>query len=98
MDRIEYKGYFIDKTKTGYRISRADNSAHTHLSNLQPSYKLIDNIIDKRIPKRCGLYYLLSHIRLTDDENYKRKLNDYYNMRVSKGEKQLYINIHKKKF
>lgn len=89
MDRIEYKGFFIDRTETGYRISRqSDTSIHTHLRNLSPSYKLIDNIVNKRIPTRCGLYYILSHIRLvTDDEEYKRKLQNYYDVKVNKGKK-----------
>lgn len=99
MERIKYKGFYIDRTKTGYRISRqTDTSIHTHLCNLSPSYKLIDNIVSNRIPKRCGLYYLESHIRLADDKEYKRKLQDYYNVKVNKGRKQQYFNSRKKKF
>lgn len=99
MDRIEYKWFYIDKTQTGYRISRIDDtSVHTHLRNLNPSYKLIDNVVNKRFPTRCGLYYIESHIRLTDDDNYKQKLQDYYDVRVAKGKKQLYYNPKKKKF
>lgn len=63
-----------------------------------PSYKLIDNVTNKCIPKRCGFYYLESHIRIADDEEYKRKLQDYYNVKISKGIKQHYYNPHKKKF
>ena len=41
MKRIMYKGFCIDKTKTGYRISRqSDSSIHTHLRNLSPSTTL----------------------------------------------------------
>ena len=99
MDRIEYKGFYIDKTQTGYRISRIDDtSVHTHLKNLNPSYKLIDNVVNKRIPTRCGLYYIMSHLRLADDADYKQKLQDYYDVRVSKGKKQYYYNPKKKKF
>lgn len=94
MDRIKYKGFFIDRTETGYRISKqSDISIHTHLRNLNPSYKLIDNVVNKRIPTRCGLYYILSHIRIAEDEEYKRKLQDYYDVKVNKGKKQNYINI-----
>ena len=99
MDRIEYKGYYIDKTKTGYRISKqSDISIHTHLRNLSPSYKLIDNVINKHIPNRCGLYYLESHIRVANDEEYKKNLQDYYDVKVNKGKKQFYYNSNKKKF
>lgn len=44
-NRIEYKGFYIDKTENGYRICRQkDTEKHTHLSNLNPSYRLIDNM------------------------------------------------------
>lgn len=97
MDRIEYKGFFIDRTNTGYRISKqSDTSIHTHLRNLNPSYKLIDNVMNKRIPRRCGLYYLQSHIRLANDNEYKRKLQDCYNVKIHKEKKQQYQNSRKK--
>ena len=45
-NRIEYKGFYIDKTENGYRICRQeDTEKHTHLSNLNPSYRLIDNVL-----------------------------------------------------
>ncbi len=99
MERIAYKGFFIDRTDTGYRISKqSDTSVHTHLRNLNPCYKLIDNIINKQIPTRCGLYYIESHVRLTEDEEYKQKLKDYYDVKLNKGKKQKYFNPHKKRF
>lgn len=99
MKRIMYKGFCIDKTKTGYRISRqSDSSIHTHLRNLSPSYKMIENIVRERIPKRCALYYIQPHIRLADDGEYRRKLQNYYNVKVNKGEKQAYYNPSKKRF
>lgn len=97
MERIEYKGFYIDKTKNGYRISKQSNaSIHTHLRNLSPSYKMIDNIVREHIPKRCGSYYIQSHIRLADDGEYKRKLQDYYNVKINKGKKLSYYNPSKK--
>lgn len=99
MERIIYKGFFIDKTKTGYRVSKqSDISVHSHLHNKNPCFVLIDNVVNKRIPKRCNLYYLQSHIRLTTDELYKQKLIDYYNVKQNKGKKDLYFNPNKKKF
>ena len=98
MERICYKGYFIDKTEHGYRICKEnDNEIHTHLHNLQPSFKLIDNVVNRKIPRRCGVYYLESHIRLSDDENYIRKIEDYIKVKKTKTH-QNYFNPHKKKF
>lgn len=99
MERINYKGFFIDRTKTGYRISKqSDSSIHSHLRNKNPCFTLIDNVVNKRIPKRCGLYYLESHIRLAENLDYKRRLQDYYDIKVNKGKKQNYYNPHKKRF
>lgn len=99
MERICYKGYFIDKTEHGYRISKqSDISIHTHLKNISACYKLVDNVVNHKIPTRCGLYYIQSHIRLTVCEEYKQKLQDYYDVKLNKGKKQTFYNPHKKKF
>lgn len=98
-NRIIYKGFYIDKTVTGYRICRQDDmKRHTHLKNLSPSYKLIDNVIARKIPRRCSCYYLESHCRLSDDETYIRKIKEYIDVKQNKGKKQYYYNPHKKKF
>ena len=77
-NRIEYKGFYIDKTENGFRICRKeDTEKHTHLSNLNPSYRLIDNVLSNKIPTRCGCYYLESHARLSYDEDYIRKIREY---------------------
>ena len=94
--RIKYKGFFIDKTENGYRICREnDTNKHTHLKNLKPSYRLIDNVLSNKIPTRCGCYYLESHIRLSYDEDYIRKINEYINVKKNKT-KQMYYNPSRK--
>lgn len=30
-NRIEYKGFYIDKTENGYRICRKENTENTHI-------------------------------------------------------------------
>lgn len=91
-NRIAYKGFYIDKTEHGYRICKiTDPKIHTHLKNLQPAYKLIDNVIIKWIPRRCGPYYLESHIRLSDDEEYIAKLKNYIFVKQNKRKKQYYF-------
>lgn len=98
MKRVEYKGYYIDKTKTGYRVSNKNNtSIHTHIKNKNPCFKLIDNVNLKIIPRKCSLYYLESHLRLSYDENYIRKIKEYMEVKKNKTH-QKYFNPHKKKF
>ena len=98
MERIVYKDYFIDKTKTGFRVSKCDClEKHSHLKNLKPCYKLIDNVINERIPRRCGFYYLESHARISNDEEYIRKVREYITVKQNKGKKQDYFNPSRKK-
>ena len=95
--RIKYKGFFIDKTENGYRICREnDTNKHIHLKNLKPSYRLIDNVLSNKIPTRCGCYYLESHIRLSYDEDYIRKIREYINVKKNKT-KQMYCNPGRKR-
>lgn len=96
-NRIEYKGFYIDKTENGYRICRKeDTEKHTHLSNLNPLYRLIDNVLSNKIPTRCGCYYLESHIRLSYDENYIRKIRECIKVKQNKR-KQMYYNPGRKR-
>jgi hypothetical protein len=98
-NRIVYRGFYIDRTATGYRICRQDSAkVHAHLKNLNPSYKLIDNVIAGKIPRRCSCYYLESHCRISDDEIYIRRVKEYIEVKQNKGKKQYYYNPHKKKF
>ena len=95
-NRIAYKGFYIDKTENGYRICRKEDAEkHTHMKNLNPSYKLIDNVVSNKIPTRCGCYYLESHIRLSYDENYIRKIREYIKVKQNKS-KQMYYNPGRK--
>ena len=91
---IVYKGFCIDKTKNGYRVSKeTDKQIHTHLLNLNPADKLIDNVIAKRIPRRCGIYYLQSHIRMSQDETYIRHIQDYIEVKVNRTKEKYYRPI-----
>ena len=96
-NRISYKGFFIDRTENGYRICRQEDiGKHTHLKNLNPSYQLINNVLSNKIPKRCGIYYLQSHIRLSYDEDYIKKINDYIKVKQGKTN-QMYFNPGRKR-
>lgn len=96
-ERIIYRNFNIDKTDSGYRISKCDNpEMHTHLRNKSPAFRLIDNVLANRIPRRCKTYYLQSHIRLSDNPEYIRHIEDYINVKQNKS-KQYYYNPSRKK-
>lgn len=98
MDRVYYKGYFIDKTENAFRIT-LDNELdqHTHIKSKAFCMKLIDYVVNEKIPKRVSNYVLESCIRLSTSENYKRKVREFLDVRNSKS-KQFYYNPHKKSF
>ena len=95
---IVYDDFVINKTIDGYRVTRIDNDKdqHTHLKSLSACNTVIKNVINKKIPKNVGNYYLTSLIRLSDDENYISKIKELINTRNQKGKKDYYFNLHKK--
>lgn len=99
MDDIIYNGFCIRKTKTGFRVTRNDGSdVHSHLINISACYKLIDNVNHHKLPKKCREYYITSHIRVSNNKEYTRKLEEYLKVKQNKGKKQNYYNPSKKKF
>lgn len=98
MERIYYRGYFIDKTENGFRITLSDGSdQHTHIKSKSFFMKLIDYVVDEKIPKRVSNYVLESCIRLSRSESYKRKVKEFLEVRNGKS-KQFYYNPYKKSF
>lgn len=94
----KYRGYRIELTENGFRITLDDGSdQHTHLKSKRFCKKLIDYVVDRKVPKRVGNYVLESCVRLSTDENYIRKVAELLEVRKSKT-KQFYYNPHKKSF
>lgn len=96
-NRIEYKGFYIDKTEMAIvsvdkkiRKSILISRILIHRIGSQTMYYQI------KIPTRCGCYYLESHIRLSYDENYIRKIREYIKVKQSKS-KQMYYNPGRKR-
>ena len=94
----KYRGYRIETTENGFRITLDDGSdRHTHIKSKGFCKKLIDYVVDKKVPTRVSNYVLESCIRLSTDENYTRKLTELLEARKNKA-KQFYYNPRKKSF
>jgi len=92
------RGFIIQRTETGYRVCRSDdNSVHIHFKNFNPAKRLIDNVVDEKIPRRVGNYYLSCIARLTLNIKFKEKVEQLLDVRVNKS-RQRYFNPHKKSF
>lgn len=94
----KYRGHRIESTENGFRITLDDDSdRHTHLKSKHFCMKLIDYVVDRKVPTRVGNYVLESCIRLSTDENYIHKIEELLDVRKNKT-KQFYYNPHKKSF
>lgn len=94
----EYRSFIIQRTETGYRVCRIDDKKiHIHFRNFNPAKKLIDHVVDEKIPRRVGSYYLSSLIRLSCIEKYKEKVEQLLDVRKRKS-RQKYFNPHRKSF
>lgn len=84
--------FIVERTVTGYRITANDGSdRHTHIKHHGYCNKLINYVVNKQIPKNTGNYILESCIRLSNDENYKNKVQQFLDVRRNKC-KQHYYN------
>ena len=93
-----YRGYRIEETLDGFRITLDnDSDKHTHIRSKGFCKKLIDYVVDKNTPNRVSNYILESCIRLSQDENYTRKMSELLEVRRNRN-RQFYYNPHKKSF
>ena len=92
----EKEGYIILKMKKGfiaYNTKKEFSEGHSHLHSFQMSKTIIDNCIRKKKPKTDSLYLLDSHIRLSNDVNYKIFIKEIITSK--KGNKKVkYINVN----
>lgn len=96
---IKYRGYRIEQTKDGFRITRDDGSdSHTHIKSRNFCKSLIDFVMDKKVPTRVSNYILISCIRLSDDEGYIQKVNELLKTRKRKTKQNYYNHSTKKPF
>lgn len=94
----KYRGYRIEKTEKGFRITLDNESdRHTHIKSKAFCKKLIDYVADNKIPTRVSNYILESCIRLSTNENYIQKISKLIETRKNK-DKQYYFNPYKKRF
>lgn len=98
MPMERYRGYRIENTKTGYRITLDNGSdKHSHIRSKSFCKKLIDYVVDEKIPRRVSNYVLISLTRLSTNQNYIKKVNQLLNSRNSKTKQKYYNPSIKKK-
>jgi len=88
-----YKGFAIMRCDDSLKVaSIKDPKRHTHMHSLHACRKLINDMLVEKIPLKRSTYYLISLSRLTENPEYREKLNRIVNVRKQKGKKQSYHN------
>ncbi|SHK23081.1 hypothetical protein [Paramaledivibacter caminithermalis] len=67
------------------------DKAHTHIKSKIVAKTIKNNVLYNRFPKTRNEYLLKSHIRISNNENYIRKIQQLIDTRKNKGN-QRYIN------
>lgn len=95
------KQYIILNVKKGYIIYNTEMpflKAHTHVRSYRVAKTIINNCIMKKIPKTNNLYLLESHIRISNDDKYKKMVEELIEAKKSKDKlKYRNKNINSKK-
>ncbi|MCT4564685.1 MAG: hypothetical protein N4A68_10310 [Maledivibacter sp.] len=68
--------------------------AHTHIKSKMVARTIKTNVMYNRFPKTRNQYLLTSHIRVSNNENYIKKIEQLLYTRKNKGN-QKYINCQK---
>lgn len=95
MNQIYQKGdYKIYHTDDGCILhnSRMEGFAHSHVKNFKTCKYLIDLSIHKRIPHHLSRYLIISLLRVNDDEEYCRKIQELLD---NHKKKDMYFNSNK---
>lgn len=105
MDNVIYrKGNFLilevhDGNRKGfivYNTKKPFKDGHTHLKSLDMAKVIINNVMNKKLPKSHNEYIITSHIRVATDKKYISSLEQLIETRKQKG-KQNYHNPNSKK-
>lgn len=88
------KDFSIEKCKDCIRITRLDikGDKHCHVTSRKLAETIIHNVCSGKIPLHSRSYTLISMMRLSDDKNYIKKINEILEVRKQKGRKQHYVN------
>lgn len=82
--------YIVIAVKNGfivYNTSKEFNEGHTHLKSFNACKTIIDLSIRNKIPRSNSFYYLRSLIRITDNNDYKQRIEELIEVKRDKGKK-----------
>lgn len=93
------KDFKIERIQDGsFRVTRTDidGGYHTHMKSKRLAKTVIRNVCYGKIPLNSRNYTLISMYRLSNDEEYRGKIQEILDTRKQKGKKNDYYNPNRK--
>lgn len=87
------KNFVIIDMDEGYIVvnkNKEFKQGHTHITNFNTAKYLIDMVLFSRIPYHLPIYLLISLQRLSNDEQYKEKIEEL--IRNKRNKQTKYVN------
>jgi len=92
-----YNIYAFDNEYVVHNINTNFKDGHTHIKNFKTAKFIIDLAIHKSIPHHLNPYLLESLRRISDDEEYKNKIQELLDTKASKDKIYYYNRGNKQK-
>lgn len=91
--------FTVDRLMDGtFRITRTDIAGdfHTHMKSKKLAKTVIHNVCYGKIPLNSRDYTLISMWRLSNNEEYRKKIDEILENRKQRGRKSQYYNPQKR--
>ena len=75
-----------------YNMKKKWKGGHTHIKTERMARAIVNNVVQKQLPKTRNFYLLESHIRVSNDYDYIRKINHLMAVLRQKGKKKSFNN------
>lgn len=94
------KDFKIERIQDGsFRVTRTDidGDYHTHMLSKRLAKTVIHNVCYGKIPLNSRNYTLISMYRLSNNKEYREKIQEILDTRKQKGKKNDYYNPNRKR-
>ena len=88
--RNKYMAVFRKQKRIIVRNMRQEFEYHSHVDSERVAKTICNNVVNKKFPKTRNHWLLISHIRVSDDPEYTKKIEKLLEVRRDKGKKYFY--------
>lgn len=81
----EFKIYKTSKGCIIHNSKYSFEDKHTHMNSVKAAIDLINFVMNKKLPRRTSIRYLESMCRISDDEIFKSKIQQFVEVKINKN-------------